>query len=182
MMDLLRQDNELWDLFTRKEEYEQSDRDRFDRFPYYQSRHRDVFVPRASQMLMENGFSCEYPESQPFAICLSHDVDTVYPPLHVRGFEIVKALRAGNLLHAGTTIRNLSPGACREQAFEGITGLEDSYGARSTFYVLALEKGAREYAYPLEDLEQELSTLRDGGWEIGLHGGCEAYRDFDSLA
>lgn len=181
MMDLLRQDREVWDLFTRKEEYEESDRDRFDRFPYYQSRHRDVFAPRASQVLVENGFSCEYPESQPFAICLSHDVDTVYQPLHVRGFEIVKALRARRLLHAGNIIGQLSPGKCREQTFEEITGLEESYDARSTFYVLALEKGAREYAYPLEDLEREMSALRDRGWEIGLHGGCEAYRDFDTL-
>ena len=181
MMDLLRQDDEIWNLFTRKEEYEKPDRDQFDRFSYYQSGHRDVFVPRASQMLVENGFSPEYPESRPFVICLSHDVDTVYQPLHVRGFEAAKALRERRLLDAGSIVRQLNPRKCREQVFEEITGLEDSYGARSSFYVLALEKGAREYAYPLEDLEQEISTIRIGGWEVGLHGGCDAYRDFESL-
>ena len=47
MMKLLRQDEEVWNLFTRKEEYENSDRDRFDRLSYYESGHRDVFVTRA---------------------------------------------------------------------------------------------------------------------------------------
>lgn len=181
MMDLLRQDGEIWDLFTRKEEYEEPDRDRYDRFLYYQSRHRDVFVPRASEVLIENGFSCEYPESQPFAICLTHDIDTVYRPLYIKGAEIAKALRDHDLPRARQVALQLRSNRLPTWNFREIAELEESYGARSTFYVLALERGAREYAYPLEDLAQELSTLRDRGWEVGLHGGCDAYRDIDSL-
>lgn len=181
MMDLLRQDEEIWDLFTREEEYERSDRDRFDRFPYYKSRHRDVFTPRASQMLMENGFCCEYPESRPFAVCLTHDIDTVYRPLYLKGFDILQALKNGDLARAGHVIPQLHSRKLPAWNFKEIAGLEEAHGARSSFYFLALEEDKREYAYAVEELEQEICTLQDGGWEIGLHGGCEAYRDPDSL-
>ena len=181
MMDLLRQDEEIWDLFTRKEEYGRCDRDRHDRFPYYRSGHRDVCVPRASQMLMEHGFDCEYPEAQPFAICLTHDVDTVYRPLRSKGFEIVKALIDGNFTRAGRTIPELRSKKLPAWNFKEIAELEESHGARSSFYFLAQEKEAREYAYAIEDLEQEMCTLQDRGWEVGLHGGCEAYLNPERL-
>jgi peptidoglycan/xylan/chitin deacetylase (PgdA/CDA1 family) len=181
MMDLLRRDEEIWDLFTRKEECERCDRDRFGGFPYYKSRHRDVCVPRASQMLMEHGFRCEYPEAQPFAICLTHDIDTVYQPLHSKGFEIVKALKEGNLPRAGRIIPQLRSKKLPAWNFKEILELEESHGACSSFYFLALEKEERECAYAIEDLEQEVCMLQDRGWEVGLHGGCKAYCDQEKL-
>ncbi len=181
MMNLLQQDAEIWDLFTRKEEYERPNRDRYDRFPYYQSRHRDVLVPRASQVLVESGFHCEYPEGQPFAICLTHDIDTVYRSLAIKGYKIMNQLKKGDLAGARRTFPQLRSKKHPEWNFGEITGLEESYGASSSFYFLALERGAREYGYPIEDLKQEMYALLDGGWEIGLHGGCEAYCDFENL-
>lgn len=181
MLDLLRQDEEIWDLFTREEECSGGIRDGFDRFPYYRSRHRDVCVPRASQVLVENGFECEYPEDQPFAICLTHDVDTVYKPISIKGYELIKALKDGDLSSAGRTIPQLRSKKLPSWNFHEIAALEESYGARSSFYFLALEKGDREYAYSIEDLEQEICMLRDRGWEVGLHGGCRAYRDPEQL-
>lgn len=181
MIDLLKQDEETWDLYTRREEYERTERDRYDRFPYYQSRHRDVLVPRASQVLMEHGFSCEYPESRPFAVCLTHDIDTVYRPLRSKGLEVIKALKAGDLSQAGRIIPQMRSKKHPEWNFEEIIKLEESYDACSSFYFMALEKGEREYAYAIEDLEQEMCSIQDKGCEIGLHGGCDAYRDLDSL-
>jgi len=181
MMDLLRQDGEVWDLFTRREEYGRCERDRHDRFRYYRSRHRDICAPRASEMLIANGFHCEYPESQPFAICLTHDIDTVYRPLRSKGYEIAKALKDGNLKRAGNTALQLRSKKLPAWNFKEIADLEESHGASSSFYFLAPEKGAREYAYALEDVEGEMCTLLDGGWEIGLHGGCEAYLNPERL-
>ncbi|WP_292365246.1 polysaccharide deacetylase family protein [Methanoculleus sp. UBA208] len=181
MTDLLRQDEEIWDLFTRKEECERRDRDGYGRFPYYRSRHRDVCVPRASQILMENGFQCEYPEGQPFAICLTHDIDTVYKPLPIKGYEIVKSLRDGDFSRAGHIIPQLRSKKRPAWNFQEIAELEDSYGACSSFYFLALEKDDRDYAYAIEDLEQEICMLHDQGWEVGLHGGCRTYCDPERL-
>lgn len=138
-------------------------------------------MPWASQLLIEKGYSCEYPEAQPFAICLTHDIDTVYKPFHSKGFEILSALKNGDFTRAGHIVPQLRSKKYPEWNFNEITALEESYGARSSFYFLALEEGDRDYAYEIEDLEQEMCTLLDGGWEIGLHGGCEAYRDLEQL-
>ena len=63
MHDILRQDPEIWDLFTRREEYQNPLRDQYDRFPYYASKDRDIFEPRASRYLVEHGHTPEYPDS-----------------------------------------------------------------------------------------------------------------------
>ena len=75
--EILRQDPEIWDHFTRKEEYNASIRDQYDRFPYYASRTRDIFEPNVSQYLNEHGYSVKYPHDAPFAVCLTHDIDSV---------------------------------------------------------------------------------------------------------
>ncbi|KUG20131.1 hypothetical protein ASZ90_010140 [hydrocarbon metagenome] len=182
MMHILRQDAEVWDLFTRKEEYGNRSRDQYGRFPYYRSRHRDISVPRASQMLTEKGYRCQFPEAQPFAICLTHDIDTVYEPLVSKGLKAVQALKNRDLSRAAGIIPELCSKKRSWWNFEEIASLEESYGAHSSFFFLALEDGAREYNYAVEDLEQEMCMLHDRGWEIGLHGGCEAYRDPAALA
>ncbi len=181
MLELLRQNEEIWDLFTRKEECTGGDRDGYDRFPYYRSRHRDVSIPRASRYLMEHGFECEYPDAQPFAICLTHDVDTVYKPLSIKSFEIVKSLRDRDLPRVGSIIPQLRSKKLPSWNFQEIITLEESYDACSSFYFLALEREDREYAYAIDDLEQEICMLQDRGWEVGLHGGCKAYRDPERL-
>jgi hypothetical protein len=54
-----------------------------------------------------------------------------------------------------------------------ITALEESYNAYSSF-IFPCKEGDRDCTYPIEALEQEIHSLEDSGWEIGLHGGCEA--------
>lgn len=49
MFDKLKENEELWDLFTRKEEYSVTFRDAYERFPYYLSSHRNIFEPRVSK-------------------------------------------------------------------------------------------------------------------------------------
>ena len=180
-IDLLKQDNEIWELFTRKEEYDNHSRDHHDRFLYSMSRHGDISLPRASGVLIEKGYSCEYPEARPFAICLTHDIDTVYRPLRSKILDILCALKSGDLTQAGYIAPQLCSKKRPEWNFSEIVDLEASYGACSSFYFLALEEGDRDYAYAIEDLEQDMGTLLDRGWDIGLHGGCEAYRDSEQL-
>lgn len=181
MMDQIRQDEEIWNLFTRKEEYGGCDRDRHDRFPYYRSRHRDVLVPGASQMLMEEGFCCEYPEGQPFAICLTHDIDVVYYPFFAKGLDLITALKRRDFSRAVNILPQLRSKKIPGWNFKEITELEESYGACSSFYFLAQDDGSRECTYRIEDLEQEICMLQDKGWEVGLHGGCKAYLDSEQL-
>ncbi len=79
MFDKLKENEELWDLFTRKEEYSVTFRDAYERFPYYLSSHRNIFEPRVSKFLVENGLKPQYPDGKKFAVCLTHDIDAIYP-------------------------------------------------------------------------------------------------------
>jgi hypothetical protein len=93
MHDILRQDPEIWDLFTRKEEYTHPLRDCFDRFPYYASRNRDIFEPRASLYLIDHGYSVDYPDGAPFAVCLTHDIDSIYQSILAKGMNIYRSFK-----------------------------------------------------------------------------------------
>jgi hypothetical protein len=49
MLNKIGQDKELWDLFTKKEEYDPILLDKYGRFPYYLSSHRNIFEPEISK-------------------------------------------------------------------------------------------------------------------------------------
>ena len=59
--------------------------------------------------------------------------------------------------------------------------LEEKYNARSSFFFLALDPADQDYEYRIEDLKDEIRTIQDRGWEIGLHGGHEGSVDPDKL-
>ena len=88
----LRQNNELWDFFTRKEEYSPMFLDKHQTFPYYLSKDRDILEPRVSAFLIENGMEVEYPEGKEFAVCLTHDIDEVYLSRAEIGFSAATSL------------------------------------------------------------------------------------------
>jgi len=47
-----------------------------------------------SEFLIENGFRARYPENKTFAVCLTHDVDTLYPSLtHILAIFLFTLLR-----------------------------------------------------------------------------------------
>ena len=80
MIEKLKQNKELWNLYTRKEEYNPKMLDRFERFPYYLSKQRNIFEPEVSKFLIENGLKINYPEDKKFALCLTHDIDVLTIP------------------------------------------------------------------------------------------------------
>jgi len=77
MVKLLKSNEELWDLFTKKEEYTPLILDQYKRFPYCLSRHKNIFKPLVSEFLIQNGLSPEYPDGKKFAVCLTHDIEDI---------------------------------------------------------------------------------------------------------
>lgn len=59
--------------------------------------------------------------------------------------------------------------------------LEKKYGAKSSFYFLALQPGDQDYSYDILDLKDDIRNIRDRGWEVGLHGGHEAYNSYERI-
>src|SRR5450756_603191 len=89
MHDLLKQNQEIWDLFTRKEEYSSKNLDEHGRVLYAQKDLKKAFEPEVSRYLVEHGMKIEFPEDKTFAVCLTHDVDDIYPVsyTHLRAHE-----------------------------------------------------------------------------------------------
>ena len=181
MHELLQKDPEMWDLFCRKEEYQSSLRDKNNRFPYYASSDRHIFEPKASEYLMKNGYQVEYPKGKPFAVCLTHDIDGVYKPIIEKGIQSLKHGVHARFSETYHSIMQMRSKKIPFVNFEDIMNLEDRYNARSSFYFLALEPGDRDFSYHIEDLEHELGTIKDRGWEIGLHVGRRGSSDPDEL-
>ena len=77
-MKSMQRDTRLWNLYTKAEEYNPQHLDDHDRFLFQYSEHRSVFEPKISEFLMQQGLSIEYPAGYEFAICLTHDVDTLF--------------------------------------------------------------------------------------------------------
>lgn len=177
----IRKNQDLWDLYTLKEEYTPRELDQHGRFLFSHSKNPEVLVPRVSKYLVENGYEIEYPDGKQFAVCLTHDVDEIFPPLK------------HTLLSSLTCLKELDFGSLKEQAFwklhgkekspywnfQGVMDLEEKYGARSSFFFLATESDILRFRYNIEDLEGELEQIADRGWEVGLHGGYYVYKDLE---
>jgi len=149
----LRQHGELWDLYTRKEEYSPWRLDQHGCFPFADSSYQNIFEPVVSKILRDNGFEIEYPDKREFAVCLTHDVDEIYPPFK------------HTLLSSLTYLKKLNFGGLRKQIFWKLHGkekspywnfreimdLEEKYGACSSFYFLATDADINRFRYDIED-------------------------------
>lgn len=180
----LRQHEELWDLFTRKEEYSPRKLDEYEIFNHAYSITKDIRKPAVSEFFIENGLQCSYPEEKQFAVCLTHDVDEIYPP------------PSHTFLSSLACIKNRDRSRLQEQLFwkkggrtkspyrnfSEIMDLEEKYGAQSSFYFLATDADIKRIRYDIEEFREDLGRIVDRGWEVGLHGGYYAYNDLEAIS
>jgi peptidoglycan/xylan/chitin deacetylase (PgdA/CDA1 family) len=178
--ELLMKRGDLWDLFTRKDDYHR-DRAVENRSLYRMNGRGDIYVAPVSGFLCEHGLRWEYPEGRSFGVCLTHDIDDIYPP--GKHMLLSAACSAARLDARGVsrqvawklTDRQYSP----YRNFREIIRLEKEYGGRSSFYFLGNGHDQRRFRYDVEDLESDLGSIVDEGCEVGLHGGILSY---DNLA
>jgi len=176
---LQRPDQETWNIFTRREELNPKRLDRFSRFTYSLSRHKDILEPRVSKFLVENGLRAEYPENKNFAVTLTHDVDDIYLPFTHKALSSVYLLKGLNFKE----IINLWKMKEKSQYihFEEIMNLEEEYEAKSTFYFMATDRDPVRFRYDIEDLEGQLKKIVDRDFEIGLHIGYYSYDNLEEI-
>ena len=182
MFEAIREKEELWSRFTRKEEYNTPFLDKHCRFPYYMSGHREPMVPDVSEFLVDHGLSLDYGENKKFAVCLTHDVDSIGKSFPATMHDSAKSIWHRDVSTALTLPlsglkKNWNP--CRN--FEKIMSLEESYGAVSTFFFKATDNDPYEQTYAIGDLRSEIKTIADKGWDLGLHGGYYAYDSLETM-
>jgi peptidoglycan/xylan/chitin deacetylase (PgdA/CDA1 family) len=181
--DSIRHHPDLWDLYTRKEEYSSRQLDQHDQFIYSYSSYQDIHSPVVSRYLIHTGFRPDYPEDKPFAVCLTHDVDEIYPPI---GHLVLSSLTCCKELDLKRLWEQVSWKMNRKEKspylnFKEIMDIEETFEARSSFYFLATDTDITRFRYAIEDLDDELGRIVDRGWEIGLHGGYYAYNDSEKI-
>ncbi len=181
--DILRCQPDLWDHYTRQEEYEPILLDKFRRFPYSASVCRSIFAPTVSEELHRNGLSPVWPEDHGFGVCLTHDIDWVFTSRFSLVHRAMARLKRKDLNGSYTTlIQGFRNGKrwplCN---FEQIIDLEEEYGARSSFFFLVQDPDEEDYSYEVEELGADLGRIHDRGCEVGLHGGFSCHRDLEQL-
>ena len=164
MIELLKSNKEIWEIFTRKEEYDKTEAYIHGRFPYYLSKYRDILNPIVSKFLVENGFKFHFPDDHKFAVCLTHDVDNLIYPLNSRIEDFIS--HKSILKFLKNPYQNLKE----------TMKLEEKYNATSSFYFLADSS-----RYDLEGIKDELNYIVDNGWEVGLHGVYNSYIDINAI-
>lgn len=134
-----------------------------------------------------------WPEGQPFAVCLTHDVDQVHK------WSLRRILGASR-----QRLRELGQGRLRDTwreltadllewlgrrqpywTFPEIVAGEQARSARSTFYFLVPTLGGRSVDYDVAEprVSALLAELQAAGWEVGWHGihvrptGGQRYED-----
>jgi peptidoglycan/xylan/chitin deacetylase (PgdA/CDA1 family) len=179
MYKLLKQNPEIWNLFTREEDYSPTNVDKHGRVLYDKKELERAFEPKVSKYLVEEGMKIEFPENKTFAVCLTHDIDEIYPPLSHTLLSTAHCLK--NLDFQGSIAQLMWKFNGKERSpyfnFLEIMDLEAKFGAKSSFYFIATEDDPIRFRYHIEDIGDHLGEILDKGWEVGLHGG---YYSFDN--
>ena len=118
-------------------------------------------------------------------VCLTHDIDRVSKSWQY----ITHDMRKGRL----SGLRSLVNGQKPYWMFNKMMELEDRYGARSTCFFLEETMSAKftnpqtwklaygRYSYKNRDIQNIIRELDAGGWEIGVHGSYQSYKNLHLL-
>lgn len=180
--ELLAEQPHLWELYSRKEEYCATQLDKHGRFTFAASKHNGIEDASVSRFLFSKGIVPQYPNGKKFAICLTHDVDDIYPPLiHTLASSVtcIKKFNIKDLVSQWSqqiSKNKKSP----YRNFDQIMHLEDKYNAKSTFYFMATERDLKR-VYNIKDIEDDLKAIINNGWDIGLHTGYYSYDNVEEI-
>ena len=126
-----------------------------------------------------------WPEGKTFGLCLTHDVDRIKKTFQV----ITHFLRDRRFYHFTSVLQDPNP----YWAFDKIIEIERRYDVKSTFFFLnetKKHKIFRPSTYQLTfgrynifdpDVVKMIRKLDKQGWEIGLHGSYDSYKNIKLL-
>ena len=122
--------------------------------------------------------NCEYPENKKYALCLTHDIDDIFPPISHKLLSSLYFLKNFNFQGLEKLWNDKKSPYLN---FKEIINIEKIYDAKSTFFFLSTSRDIRGLRYNIEDIESELGIILDNECEIGLHGGYYAYNSLKDI-
>lgn len=180
---------------TRKEEKEIKSRDKYNRFlSCFSSEDSkapsfDILVKKILNLAYEKAkeleipliHKCFWPNNYSFAICLTHDIDTLRPTLRYDLATLLKLLRQKKI---GKAIKKVVSITKRENPWDPIriSQIEKKYDATSTFFFLI--GGTSKFDIrPLNEryLIKVINKLKKHNFEIGLHTSYSSFEKLDEI-
>ena len=132
-----------------------------------------------------------WPYRKEFALCLTHDIDVVKKwSLGKIKDEFHNLWRmkenpgtSGAFSKSVRTVCSIVEGENSYWNFRSIMDMEEAYGFRSSFYFSTQKDVPHGLEYDIEDkrLIGVMKELSERGWEVGLHGGFDAFNDIGKL-
>lgn len=131
---------------------------------------------------MEHGII--WPDNKKFAVCLTHDVDRIR-----KTYQYITQVKKANYLQVRQLFKFRNP----YWGFPAIMRIEDKFGVRSTFFFMQESKkisllrpkqwvlSAGKYKFDDKKVCKIIQLLHRNGWEIGLHGSYDSYKNENSL-
>ncbi len=129
-----------------------------------------------------------WPDNQPLAVCLTHDIDFIgmwwFNTLQ-RILELLKESDFNSIISTKLkAMKALTKGKNPFFNFNEFISLEQESGFKSTFFFLT-EGGSlkkifenRGGTYNLEGLRCVIQKMKRKGWDVGLHGSINSYKDY----
>lgn len=188
-------------MLSRYEEIVLGKKDKFDRFPATESlAYKEEFLDRPIvneyiELLWKwiDSFGLGFKRrklwgGKDFAICLTHDVDTIkkykiYPPLRTIGSLMVKDKNLEKAFAVIIDYFKAKLGKDPYDNFSYIMNLEDKYGFKSSFYFMSGGNTEYDAGYSINDsyIISLIKILQEKDFEIGLHPSFNSYNNFQIL-
>ena len=133
-----------------------------------------------------------WPNGKKFAVCLTHDVDKVKKTFQYVTHTI-RHLEKGEISLAFIKMLPLIRRENPYWNFDRIMEIEKELGVKSTFFFLNEEKKVKLFSprewklywgrYNIKNAKivEIIKKLDAGGWEIGIHGSYNSYKDIKKL-
>lgn len=172
------------DLYCIANEYAPVIKDKFDRVPSVLS-NSNPLQPSISEFLYKEGFRPVYKEGKKYAVCISHDIDFLYEPKNKNSF-FISALQSVKNKNWGQFVYNCKNLVGRYPlpawGLNNLIDYEMKNNIKSSYYFLCLENGESDFNYDISAQKKVIQYLISAGYEIGLHGGHEAYLSIEKIA
>jgi len=181
-----------------KSKLDDSIQKRFARMPmvdYYEKILFECLLLASDRLDIELKYKPFWPDGKKFAVCLTHDVDRVHKTYQYLT-HFFKYIQSKNLLTAFNQIASVSEklrGNDPYWNFGKVMEIERELGVKSTFFFLNEQRKTwllppcewKLYwgRYNIKDAKiiEAIRKLDAEGWEIGIHGSYNSYRDLKML-
>lgn len=127
-----------------------------------------------------------WPNGKEFAVCLTHDIDFLRPGAL---YQFLLPFKCLSHLDARRTSRAFKRwfSAIGNKVINPwniwkIAAIEEDFGVKSTFFLMAGGRAKHDYPYNIEELMEELDELKGKNFEFGLHGSYDSYQNLEILS